>query len=186
MESNWEEVAQPVLTEDTQQPITEEEAINLEQELLNELKTNPDAEIQEIAVKEFSENLSVAERLKITEKNTTAYIGVARISEDSAVVQVSSGGGGGGTVQKVMKLGETQSFDLNGDGLNDIRITLMKIDPKLRVGVKIAVIYNGLLPAKEIPEYEKEQKSNKLLILSLVVVGFLIVVTVFLRFRKFK
>ena len=187
MESNWEEVAQPVLTEDTQQPITEEQAITLEQELLNELNTNPDAEIQEIAVKEFSENLSVTERLKITEKNTTAYIGVASISGDSAVVQVSSGGGGGGgTTQSIMKLGETKSFDLNGDGLNDIRITLMKIDPKLRIGIKIAVIYNGLLPAKEIPEYEQEQKSNKLLILSLVVVGFLIVVTVFLRFRKYK
>ena len=177
--SNWN------LPSENQEIISESEAQALEQELLNELKINPEIKVYEKIIKELNDKLAVGERLKIEEKNMISYIGVANVSDDSVVIHVSCSSLKC-LKQIVLKINETASIDLNNDLLTDLKITLLNIDADKKVGIKIAVIYNGLLPAKEIPEYEQEQKSNKLLILALVVVGFLIVVTVFLRFRKFK
>jgi DNA-binding protein Fis len=167
----------------TETPITETVAQTLETELLKELQTNLDAQVEEIVVKELEETLSVSERINLEIKDVNTSIGIAKVENDSVVVQISTISG---KKQFKIKINETSFVDLNNDSLNDIKISVVNIDANQKVGIKIAVVYNGLLSAREIPEYEQEQKSNRFLLLALTVVGFLVVITVFLRFRKYK
>ncbi len=85
-----------------------------------------------------SKDLTERERIEVEIKNETHHIGIIEIGEDWAVINISS------TPQQAnLSLGETKSFDIDGDYVKDVNVTLQSIDNSTN---------ESSIKIKEIPE----------------------------------
>jgi alpha-tubulin suppressor-like RCC1 family protein len=182
LEDTWEIIEEPVLADEV---ITEDEAIIVEQELLDAIAEGQEVVIEEIVIKQISEILGTGERVKFDVKDNESYVGVANVTNDSVVVQVTVGSS---STQRRVSVGSSESFDLNNDSLNDIKVTVEFIDAEQKASIVIAVVYQGIAVVNESFEEEQtaKEKSRQFLGFAAIVMVLLVVIFLFLRFRKFQ
>jgi outer membrane protein assembly factor BamB len=189
-EDFWEETIEILedvwnSVEDVVGQVSESEAVLAEQELLAVLEEGQEVVIEEIVVKQLNESLGKGERINLFVKDELVYVGIANVSNDSVVVQVNFDSS---VSQRSISVGSSQSFDLNEDGLNDLRVSVEYIDVEQKAAIMVEVVYPGIAIVNETFEEELQAKERVRQFLGFIAIVMVLLVVVFLvlRFRKFK
>ena len=183
-ESFWKTTTDVAEEEWEVEDIVEEEVAEQEKDLLDKILSGIDVTIKKIFARSFVSSLTTQERVKIDVKGSETCLGVANVSDDSAVIQVASNLCTHAQ-QELLGISESAEFDTNNDTLVDLNVTLDSIENKT-ARITSWVVYHGVLAEGDIEQLDYQKKSKKFFVFMMTFIALLAVVFVIYRFRKFR
>jgi uncharacterized protein YcfL len=160
-------------------------ASTLEIIALEKIRKYPNTETNPVIIQSFVIRLEEKQRSKFVIKNDICNLGLAKLENNEAIIHINTEYGKF-VIQKkfhekrLKYFSKVEYTDINDDGLNDIGISIEKLD-KSGAQIKVDLIYNILLTDEEIQEKESLEKRNKIVG---AIIMFGAVIFLILRLRK--
>ncbi len=116
------------------------------------LSTTDLAEFQETGI---TKELSAKSQIRIVVNGSNHHVGIINLTSNSAIINISST-----PQQAVFSVGTEKMFDVNDDGLFDVRVKLNSINGT-KANVSIGLIKEEIIVTQEVVENEAPTEENK-------------------------